>query len=200
MSLILYSGRRSSNSLKARFLLAHLELEHELVEVPMARPRPDWYTALQPTGTVPALHDGELLVGESNAILRYLADRERRDDLYPRDPAARSAVEWALDLWSTLVRPALRRVELAALFADPTDPAEVEASLPRAQRALAAYDRFACGGDFVLPRLSVADFCVAPVLWRSRRLPIDFTAYPKLARLRETLPALPAFAAADPLE
>lgn len=200
MSLVLYSGRPSSNSLKARFLLAHLGLDHELVEVPMARPRPGWYTAFQPTGTVPALRDAELVVGESNAILRYLADREGRDDLYPRDPAARSAVEWALDLWSTLVRPALRRVELAALFADPVDPAAVEAVRPRAERALAAYERFACGGESVLPRLSLADFCVAPVVWRSRRLPIDFAPYPKLARLREALPALPGFAAADPVE
>ncbi|HUZ85128.1 MAG TPA: glutathione S-transferase family protein [Gaiellales bacterium] len=195
----LYSGAPSSNALKVRFLLAHLELDHDLVEVPMQRPRPDWYLAFQPSGTVPALRDGDLVIGESNAVLRYLAARERRDDLYPADPAARSQVEWALDLWSMLVRPGLRRLEVAALFSDPIDPAAVEAEQPRAERVLAVYERFAADGDTVLDQLSLADFCVAPVLWRSLRLPIDFTPYPRLARLRETLPALPAFAAASPV-
>lgn len=200
MTLTLYSGGPSSNSLKARFLLAHLALEHELVEVPMARPRPEWYTAFQPTGTVPALRDGDLLIGESNAILRYLADREGRADLYPADPAGRSQVEWALDLWATQVRPALRDLEVAALFRNEPDTAAVTAARPRAERKLAAFERLCHGGDTVLERLSLADFCAAPVLWRSLRLPIDFGPYPKLARLRETLPALPAFAAANPVE
>lgn len=198
MTLTLYSGAPSSNSLKVRFLLAHLELAHELVEVPMGRPRSEWYVEFQPTGTVPALRDGDLVIGESNAILRYLADRERRADLYPADPARRSRVEWAIDLWTTAVRVALRPIEREVL-GDRRDEAAIAAALPRAQRSLAAFERLAAGGATVLDQLTLADFCVAPVLWRSRLLPIDFDPYPKLTRLRDALPALPAFAAAGPV-
>jgi glutathione S-transferase len=199
MTLTLYSGAPSSNALKVRFLLAHLELEHELVEVPMERPRPAWFVEFQPAGTVPALRDGELVIGESNAILRYLAAREGRDDLYPEELGARSRVEWAIDLWTTAVRPALRPIEREVLADRAADEAAVAAALPRAERSLAAFERLLAGGDSALGRLTIADFCVTPVLWRSRLLPVDFEPYPKLTHLRDALPALPAFAAAGPV-
>ena len=36
------------------------------------------------------MQDGEFELGESNAILRYLANREGRDDLYPVEPRERA--------------------------------------------------------------------------------------------------------------
>jgi glutathione S-transferase len=65
----------SGNALKVRFLLAELGLDYEIVEVPRPRPRPDWYLELNPAGGVPTLVDGDLVLSESNAILRYLAQR-----------------------------------------------------------------------------------------------------------------------------
>src|SRR4029453_18024452 len=114
--LVLYDNPSSSNALKARFLLAELGLEYERRYVPFAEPRPAEYVALNPFGRIPTLIDGELVLPESNAILRYLADREGREDLYPRDPAQRAPVEAALDAWSTQVRPALFPLEMAAIF------------------------------------------------------------------------------------
>ena len=70
MSLVLYDNPASSNALKVRFLLSELGLEYERVTVPLARPRPDWYTERYPFGTIPFLEDGDLRLGESNAILR----------------------------------------------------------------------------------------------------------------------------------
>src|SRR5579863_7325332 len=104
MALVLYDNAASSNAMKVRFLLAELGLDYERRHVPLARPRPDWYLERYPFGTVPFLEDGGLAVGESNAILRYLANRERRDDLYPAEPGARARVDWALDAWSTQFR------------------------------------------------------------------------------------------------
>ena len=37
------------------------------------------------------------MLAESNAILRYLAAREGRDDLLPADPRERAPVDWLLD-------------------------------------------------------------------------------------------------------
>lgn len=113
--LILFDNPISSNALKVRFLLSELGLGHERREVPLARPRPQWYLDVNPLGGIPAIQDGDLILSESNAILRYLANREGRIDLYPREPSARAAVDEFLDRFSMVLRPALLGVERPAL-------------------------------------------------------------------------------------
>jgi signal transduction histidine kinase len=54
-------------------------------------------------------------------------------------------------------------------------------------------------GDTVLGTLTIADFAVAPVLFRSAALPIDLDAYPRLAQLRASLTSRPSFTAAEPV-
>ena len=90
-------------------LLGHAELR----EVPFEVERADWHVAVNPLGGIPALVEGDFRLAESNTILRYLADREGRDDLDPRDPQARATVDWVLDLWALVVRPALFPYESA---------------------------------------------------------------------------------------
>ena len=51
--------------------------------MPFEEPRPDWHSRVNPLGGIPALIDGDVVLAESNAILRYLAAREGRDDLLP---------------------------------------------------------------------------------------------------------------------
>ena len=78
MSIVLYTNPASSNAMKVRFLLAELGLEYERTHVPISRPRPDWYVEIYPFGTIPFMRDGDRELGESNAMLRYLANREGR--------------------------------------------------------------------------------------------------------------------------
>ena len=114
MALLLYDNPASGNALKVRFLLHELGLEWETREVPLARPRPDWYLAVNPLGGVPTLDDDGFVLTESNTILRYLAQREGRTDLYPDQPRERAAVDEFLDRWSLTFRPALKRFEAAS--------------------------------------------------------------------------------------
>jgi len=209
--LVLYDHPHSSNALKVRFLLCELGLDAERVHVPFAEPRPAGYRALQPSGRIPLLIDGDVKIGESNAILRHLARRERRDDLHPSDPPAAARVDWALDLWSQEVRPQLLPLEDAVLWdtGDPeaadgrledADPAAVERGVSEATAALQVWEAFLPGGDTTLggERITIADCCVAPVLWRTARLPLDLASLPRTARLRDALAGHPAFLAAEP--
>ena len=130
MSLTLYDFPTSGNARKVRLLLAELGLEFEHVPVPRARPRPDWYLEVNPFGGVPAIRDGDLVLAESQAILRYLATREGRNDLYPTDPARRARVDWALDAWTTTVFPRIFPL-YRALVAETRD----EAGKPHPEQA-----------------------------------------------------------------
>src|SRR5262249_53069124 len=111
----LYDNPASSNALKVRFLLAELGLAYEREEVPIARPRPAAYVALNPFTGIPTLDDDGFVLTESNAILRYLAQREGRDDLYPSEPRAQARVNELLDRFAQTVRPAFFKHEAAAL-------------------------------------------------------------------------------------
>ena len=209
MGIVLYDNPASSNAMKVRFLLAELGLEYERKHVPLAQPRPDWYKARYPFGTVPFFQDGDLELGESNAILRYLANREGRTDLYPAEPAARAAVDWALDAWSTQFRGTFFPAELLALMQSPIDeggsraedadqPA-LSAAIDAVKPKLDLMERFVADNGTVLGTFTIADCAFAPVLWRWYRMPLAFDPWPKVALLRDTVTARPAFAAMEPL-
>ncbi len=208
--IALYDHPASSNALKVRFLLAELGLPYERRHIPFAPPRPESYFAINPFGRIPTLVDDGLVLAESNAILRYLAHRERRHDLYPEGARSRARIDWAMDAWSTLIRAQLLPVEAVGLIAtgdreagggsaDDADPVALAATLPAAEQALDLYEAFVADNGTVTGSFTIADCCVGPVLWRTKRLPIDLSSRPKLARLRDAIEMHPAFQAAGPI-
>lgn len=227
MGLVLYDHPVSSNALKVRILLAELDLPYAREEIPLSRPRPPAYLARNPLGGVPALEDGALFLTESNAILRYLADREEAVGLYPREPAARARVDELLDRFSQTLRPALFRVERAALGYTPAGgfgsaPPDLDAAAREGEaiaETMAAFDRGLDdgGGDGrplcgvnqcrpvaasrrgAWPVFTIAGCAAAPALWRTLRTGLDLGPYPRLARWRDALVARPSFAAAGPV-
>ena len=59
------------------------------------------YRALNPNGRVPLIEDGELVLWESNSIVRYLGARYAPDTpWYPADPVARARADKWMD-WTT---------------------------------------------------------------------------------------------------
>jgi len=202
VTLVLYSSPVSGNALKVRFLLAELGLEYETVDVPFDDwPRPDWYRALNPVGRIPTLRDDDLVLAESNAILRYLAAREHRDDLYPAELRARARIDWLLDAWSTVLRPALFPLERAAGLIGARDEKLVEQAVPAAEAALNVIEQLVAENGTMSGSFTIADICAAPALFRSANLPLplDFTRWPRLTRIRQAVTGRPAFLAANPV-
>jgi glutathione S-transferase len=204
--MLLYDNAVSTNALKVRFLLAELGLSYDRREVPLTHPRPGWYLAQNPLGGVPALEDDGLVMGESNAILRYLAQRERRDDLYPAAPAERARVDEFLDRFATTLRGPFFQVESLALGfvqgigfgAGPSDPQGARAKAAEIAPKIGLFEQLVADNGTVLGTFTIADCCAAPVLFRTRNTGMDLTPYPKLLRLRETVTARDAFGATGP--
>jgi glutathione S-transferase len=205
--MLLYDNPVSSNALKVRFLLAELGLPYERREVPLAQPRPAWYLAVNPLGGVPALDDDGLVMAESNAILRYLAGREGRADLYPLEAAERARVDQFLDRFALTFRAAFFPIEAAALGFVPGlgfgagegDFAAARAREQETAGTVALLESVLSDNGTVLGTFTIADCCLAPVLYRTANTRMDLTPYPRLQRIREAIVARDAFSAAGPV-
>jgi glutathione S-transferase len=205
--LVLHDNPRSSNAQKVRLLLAELGLPYERREVPFSggrERRPAWHLAVNPTGGIPALLDGGLALAESNAILRYLAGREGRDDLYPTALAERARVDWLLDAVATGMRQLLRPFEQAAfglvsgrgVGAVAPEPDRAQAELDAVRPQLAAFSQlldeaspYACLGRF-----TIADVAGAPYLHRLRASGAALGGLERLVAWAEACLGRPTFA------
>jgi glutathione S-transferase len=153
------------------------------------------YLHLNPNGKVPTLVDGEVVVWESNTILRYLASSLAAGAaLYPADPAARSQAERWMD-WqlASLNAPYLgvfreakkKEDERAASFA--ADAKELTAQLEILERGTIGRP-FIAGANF-----SLADICLGPIIDRALAFPVALPALPGLRAWRDRVVAREAY-------
>src|SRR5262245_30760486 len=110
----LHLGKNSGNSARAAFALyeARVAFTPHLLDVPRGDSRGGGYLALNPTGKVPALVDGEVALWESNAINWYVAEKHPEAQLLPPAPAGRASVQRWLFFQTAHVSPAATAVNL----------------------------------------------------------------------------------------
>ena len=189
VSSLLYDNPASSNGLKVRILLAELGQTVTTVSVSLDEPRPESYLALHPFGTVPCLVDGDLTIVESNTILRYLASRAKRDDLYPADPARRARVDMLLDALSLSVRPDLWGVEELVIYGLDLPSHQAAERVAKLTTTLDRFERLLVANVPHLPDVTIADIAIAGRLVHLDRLPVQLDRIPvtvqRLANVRE---------------
>lgn len=100
--LKLWGRINSLNVQKVRWALAELGVAYERVDAGMQFGLVDEpaYREMNPNGLVPTLQDGDMVLWESNAIVRYLAARYGKGEFYPRNLAVRADadrwMDWAI--------------------------------------------------------------------------------------------------------
>ncbi|KAL0112353.1 hypothetical protein PUN28_011997 [Cardiocondyla obscurior] len=95
----LYSVADGPPSLACQQLLKVLNIEYELINMDFNKGDhvTKEYENLNPQKEIPTLVDGDLVMGESNAILQYLADQyDTSGKLYPKEPKLRAIVNHRL--------------------------------------------------------------------------------------------------------
>jgi glutathione S-transferase len=103
-------GRSNSiNVQKVLWCCGELDVPYERVDVggPFGGNREPEYLRLNPNGLVPTISDGDFVLWESNAIVRYLAARHGMGTLCPEDLARRADadrwMDWQMStLWANL--------------------------------------------------------------------------------------------------
>ena len=124
--------------------------------------RPE-YLAINPSGKIPALADGDVVMTESMAINQYLAEEYGRGSLWPNERQLRARVlQWTF--WSaTEIEPFI--TELFPQFVTKPvaerDAALTERLVAALLKKLAELEAALAGRDFVLERFTLADVNLA---------------------------------------
>lgn len=181
MMLTLIDAPRCPYCARVRIVLAEKGVPHDSVVIDLDD-RPAWIYAKNPTGRVPVLEDGELVLPESAVILEYLEERFPEPPLLPADAAARALVRLRIFRFDDALGDAyyaFRRGE--------------DGAAEGLARCLGALDRGLAARP--LP-YGLADVAYLPWLLRLRdRMGVDLEPYPALAGRVEELSARPAVAA-----
>ena len=113
MSLELYGRKDSINVQKVMWLLAELGIEYTQIEKggSFGGLDEEEFLALNPFGRVPVLKDGDYVLSESNAILRYIASTQPGGEaFYPADPEERGKIDMWMDYGSQTLFPEFVRI------------------------------------------------------------------------------------------
>jgi len=191
MRLIIGNKNYSSWSMRPWLMLRHfgLPFEEQLIELF----EPGYKQALMqlsPTGKVPALVDGEVLVWESLAICEYLSERYLDGQGYPTGLAERARCRaYCAEMHGGF--PALRselpmniRARRRLLFSD-----QVLLEIDRLQ-TLWTQGLQKSGGPWLFAEISIADFMYAPMVMRCLTYGVELSG--EAADYRDRLRQLPA--------
>lgn len=95
--LTIWGRLNSHNVKKVAWFSAELGIDHVRHDVGGAYGMDAAYVAKNPNALIPTIEDGDLVLWESNAILRYLAAQYGGETYWPADPAARARSEKWMD-------------------------------------------------------------------------------------------------------
>lgn len=177
------------------------------IEIPFVRE--DWgrgyrattdpqFLEVNPIGLVPAVIDGSAVLRESNTIVRYLATKHGRSDLYPTDPLLRAHVEQWMDWANYETSISLRGAFLGGMLNEPpwNHPWFIEQGRLHITKEVGQLERhladggaaYMAGGSFTL-----ADIPVGLVVNRWFCLNFERPHYPAVAAYYERLSGRPGY-------
>jgi len=181
-------GRTSSvNVQKVMWAVRELGLEHERIDAGGAFGKLDTpeYGAMNPNRKIPTLQDGEVVVWESNACVRYLAARYGAGSLWPEDPARRALSDVWMDWQQTTIQPDMTPIfwNLVRTPEPQRDMAAVKAAAQRIGPSWQILDRHLADRRFVAgDTLTMGDIPVGCHWWRYANLPVEKPSLPNLDR------------------
>lgn len=195
LTLVIASKNYSSWSLRPYLALAHTGQPFREVVVPLGEPdTAEKIARYSPSGRLPTLIHGELVVWDSLAICEYLAECFPLARLWPEQRAARA-----------LARSVVAEMHSSFSVLRQNMPMNIRARKPGQGRAPGVAEdiarvqqvwnecrsRFGQGGPFLFGHFTIADAFYAPVVTRFVTYDVELDAVGRA--YRDAVLALPAF-------
>lgn len=195
--LTIWGRLNSHNVKKVAWLAEELGLDYVRHDIGGQFGMDDAYRAKNPNALIPTIEDGEVVLWESNVILRYLAARYGGERWWPADPAARAMADRWMDWQFTYARAQLpafvnliRRPEGERDMAAVAEAAEAAARLMRIIDAQLAATPWLSGAEF-----GIGDIPMGVYTHTWFTLAIDRPEMPHVADWYRRLQSRPGYAA-----
>ena len=198
--LKVWGRNTSSNVQKVMWAIDELGLPCERIDIggSFGRNREPAYLAINPNGLVPTLEEDGSYLWESNAIVRYLAQKFGAGTLEPADPMARAVAGQWMDWQLTVAGPAIFPVfwGLVRTPPDQRDAKAIEAGKAKTIEAMTILNGQLMKTAFVAGKsFSCGDIPIGIVAHRFVRLMPDRPAMAAIDRWYAALCERPAFRA-----
>jgi glutathione S-transferase len=195
LKLILGNKNYSSWSLRPWIAMRNAGLEFTDEVIPLYETgSAEKVLKYSPTGKVPVLIDGDMVIWESLAILDHLADRFPKIQMWPSDPAARAHARAVAAEMHAGFAPLRRHcpMNMRRVMKKRELTAEVAADVRRIEQIWTeCRGRFGAGGPFLFGAFGAADAMYAPVVSRFHSYAIGVGAAAE--EYMAAVMALPAF-------
>jgi glutathione S-transferase len=154
--------------------------------------------ARNPNKLIPVIRDGDFVLWESNAIVRYLSRVYGAGTLWPEDPRVVADADRWMDWQSLSLNPALVDAFLNTVRAKPgqANQAALDASVAKTEPLLAILDAHLATRAYVAGDYSMGDIPLACSAHRWYGLPLARRAHPNVEAWLARLRARPAYASA----
>ena len=192
-------GRNNSvNVIKVLWCAAELGLDFVRTDIGCAfggNDQPE-YLAKNPMGRVPTVEDGDLVLWESQAIVRYLAAPHGIGTLWPEDPGERALSDLWMDWYTAHLHPPMTTIFWGLVRTVEANRANhaIAAAKVEAGKLWSVLDQHLEGRDFVNGRqLTIGDFPAGAAAFRYYSLVEERPAMPNLDRWYAALGEMPAY-------
>ncbi len=204
MDLKLYSSWKASAPYRVRIGLRLKGLSYDYIPVDLAGSEQHKapYRAVNPQRLVPTLELGDAALTQSLAILEWLDETHPEPPLLPKSPLDRAVVRAMAEVVACDIHPINNLRVLRALDAMGVEPEKVQTWARRwindgftvLEGKIAKHGQGWAFGDAP----TIADCCLVPQVYNSRRFNVDLEPYPAIRAVIEHATEHPAFAAAHP--
>ncbi|QKV19191.1 maleylacetoacetate isomerase [Oricola thermophila] len=204
-----YGYFRSSSSYRCRIAFNLKGIDYDFVPVHLLKDggeqkKPE-YRERNPQMLVPTLEAGDMVVGQSMAILEWLEEKYPEPAFLPDDPDDRARVRAFADIIACDIHPLQNLRVLSYLrenYGEDQEGVErwcqrwIGDGLAACEQLLARREKQTtfCFGE--TPGL--ADICLVPQVFSAHRFKVDLAAMPLVRGIHDACEALPAFAEAHP--
>jgi maleylacetoacetate isomerase len=204
--MLLYDYFRSSACFRVRIALnlKGLTAERRYIHLRKGEQRNPGYLALNPQGLIPLLVVGDRRLSQSLAIIEYLDEKHPQPPLLPVGPEERAFVRSIALAIACDIHPLDNTRVLAYLEREfSVDPPRrddwyrhwIRLGFEAIEKQLAERPPSPfCAG----PTPSLADICLVPQVFNSKRVDLDLTPFPRIRAIFDSCMAVPAFAEAQP--
>lgn len=189
-----------SQSERVVWLCEELNVPYQLIRYdrdPVTRAAPSNYKALHPFGTAPVITDGDLVLGESAAIIEYIIHKYGggRLAVTPDKPNYADYLYWFHFANASLMPASMTEIILLIIGSSPEQQQGARGLAERGDRAfnmmnqhLARHDYFA-GSEFTAADLIM----MFPLTTMRAFVPRDLTPYPNIRAYLKRVGARPAY-------